>query len=43
MCSGIFSVKLAFENSEMSEMNPKDDTSTVLVESLHLENYGSKF
>ena len=28
-CSGIFSVKLTFENTEMSEMNPREETSTV--------------
>ena len=43
MCSGIFSVKLSFENPEMSEMNPRDETSTVLFRSLHLENSGNKF
>ena len=42
-CSGIFSVKLTFENTEMSEMNPRDDTSTVLFKSSHSENSGNKF
>ena len=41
--SGIFSVKLTFENTEMSEMNPREETSTVLFKSLHLENSGNKF
>ena len=39
-CSGIFLVKLTFENPEMSEMNPRDETSTVLFKSLHVKNSG---